>query len=248
MKKDRSYVLAVSLLLMPSPAEADTRTTSVSMTPVSSSPIPAARGGLYTSSTDGKPRFVDVGGVEYPAGEARHAYVSPGAPGGAVLGDCWVDSTDNYTLYCKESAGNLRQRKDLSVPGAISIPASPGVFLAHADNAAGTQYLGGADRGAAAASQVVLFVAHSAQSVRYMACTAGTAPGGVVSDVITVQKSSDQGMTWGDTGSTCTLTGVAKTCPSAAVVALAPYDWLAVKVVRNALSSGAAYGCQVVVN
>lgn len=248
MKKDRSYVLAVSLLLLPSPAEADTRTTSVSMTPVSSSPIPAARGGLYTSSTDGKPHFVDVSGVEYPAGEARHVYVSAGAPGGAVLGDCWVDSTDGYTLYCKESAGNLRQRKDLSVPGAVSITASPGVFLAHADTAAGTKWLGGADRGAAASSQVTLFVSHSAQSVRFLACTAGTAPGGMVSDVLTVQKSSDQGATWSDTASSCTLTGTVKTCSSAAVVGLAPYDWLAVKVARDALSSSADFNCEVVAN
>lgn len=245
---NRAYLMAAALLLLAHNAEADTRTTSVSMTPVASSPIPAARGGLYTSSADGKPRFVDVNGVEYPAGEARHLRVSAGAPGGAVLGDCWVDSTDSYTLYCKEGTGILRQRKDLSVPGAISIPASPGVFLAHADTAAGTQYLGGADRGAAAVSQVVLFVAHSAQSIRYLVCTAGAAPGGIVSDVLTVQKSSDQGASWADTGSTCTLTGVAKTCPSVAVVGLAPFDWLAVKVVRDALSTGAAYSCEVVVN
>lgn len=244
----RALLLAAGMLLLPSAAGADLRTTSVSMTPAASSPIPAARGGMYTSSMDGKPRFVDVSGVEYPTGEARHVYVSAGAPGGAVLGDCWVDSTDSYTLYCKEGAGNLRQRRDLTVPGAIGIQASPAVFLAHADTATGTQYLGGADRGAAAASQVVLFVAHSAQSIRYLACTAGTAPGGMVSDVLTVQKSSNQGTSWADTGSTCTLTGSARTCPSAAVVALAPFDWLAVKVARDALSSGAAYSCQVVVN
>lgn len=244
----RASLAAASLLLLPATTAADTRTTSVSMTPVASNLIPATRGGLYTSSVDGRPHFVDVSGIEYPAGEARHVYVSAGAPGGAVLGDCWVDSTDGYTLYCKEGAGTLRQRKDLSVPGAISIPASPGVFVAHADTAAGTKWLGGADRGAAAGVQVKLFVAHSAQSVRFMVCTAGTAPGGMVSDPLTVQKSSDQGATWSDTPSSCTLTGSAKTCSSAAVVGLAPYDWLAVKVARDALSSSADFNCEVVVN
>ena len=248
MRAHLHNLLALSLFLLPGSARADTRTTSVSMTPVSASPIPAGRGGLYTSSVDGKPRFVDTAGVEYPSGEARHIYTVAGAPGGAVLGDCWVDSTSNYLLYCKESAGNLRQRTDVGSAGAIGIPASPAVFLAHSDTAAGTQYLGGADRGAASASQVVLFVSHSAQSIRYLVCTAGTAPGGIVSDVFTVQKSSDQGATWADVGSTCTLTGAAQTCYSAGVVLLAKYDWLALKLVRNALSVGAAYSCQVVVN
>lgn len=246
--KNYTYLLAAGLLILPFRAGADLRTTSVSMTPVSSSPVPAARGGMYTSSVDGKPHFVGVNGVEYPAGEARHVYTSAGAPGGAVLGDCWVDSTDSYTLYCKESAGNLRQRKDLSVPGAVSIPASPAVWRAHADTAMGTKYLGGADRGAAASAQVVLFAAHSAQSIRYLACTAGTAPGGMVSDVLTVQRSTDQGATWTDTSSVCTITGAAQTCSSAAVTGLNPFDLLAVKVVRDAFSSSAAYNCTGVVN
>ncbi len=242
------HILALSLAFLPASAHADTRTTSVSMTPMTPSPIPAGRGGLYTSSTDGKPRLVSSAGTEYPAGEARHIYTVAGAPGGAVLGDCWVDSTDSHRLYCKESAGNLRQRPDLGVPGALGIPASPAVFLAHADTAAGTKYLGGAGYGAASALQVVLFVAHSAQSVRYLACTAGTAPGGMVSDTLTVQKSSDQGATWTDTASSCSLSGAGKTCYSAGVVLLAAYDWLAVKIVRDALSVSSAFSCEVVVN
>jgi hypothetical protein len=241
-------VLALALLLAPAIAHSDTRTTSVSMTPQASSPIASGRGGLYTKSSDGRPRLVTTAGTEYPAGEARHIYISAGAPGGAVLGDCWIDSTNNHLLYCKESAGNLRQRLDLTIPGAISIPASPAVLLAHADTAAATKYLGGAGYGAAAAAQIVLFVSHSAQSIRYFACTAGTAPGGAVSDVLTVQKSSDYGATWADTASVCTLTGTAQTCFSASTALLAAYDQLAVKIVRNGLSVGAAYSCEIVVN
>lgn len=241
-------VLGAVLALLPLDAAADTRTTSVSMTPVSANPIPANRGGMYTSSADGKPRFVDASGTEYVAGVARHVFTAAGAPGGAVLGDCWTDSTDNYRLWCKESAGNLRQRPDLSVSGALGIAASPGVFLAHADTAAGTKYLGGADRGAAASSQVVLFVAHSAQSIRYLVCTAGTAPGGMVGDSFTVVRSADQGATWSDTSSGCTLTAAAQACFSAATVALGAYDWVGVKVVRDPTSSSAGFNCEVVVN
>ena len=248
MRAHLHNLLALSLFLLPGSAHADTRTTSVSMTPTTPSPVPAGRGGLYTSSADGKPRLVGTAGTEYPAGEARRIYVSAGAPGGAVLGDCWVDSTDSHRLWCKEGAGNLRQRPDLNVPGALGIPASPAVFLAHADTAAGTKWLGGAGQAAAASSQVVLFVAHSAQSIRYLACTAGTAPGGMVSDTLTVQKSSDQGATWSDTASSCSLAGAGKTCYSAGVVLLAAYEWLAVKLARDALSVGAGYSCEVVVN
>lgn len=248
MRAHLHNLLALALAFLPASAHADTRTTSVSMTPTTPSPIPAGRGGLYTSSTDGKPRLVSSTGTEYPAGEARRIYVSAGAPGGAVLGDCWVDSTDAHRLWCKEGAGNLRQRTDVGSAGAIGIPASPAVFLAHADTAAGTKYLGGAGQAAAASAQIVLFVAHSAQSIRYLACTAGTAPGGVVSDTLTVQKSSDQGATWSDTSSSCSITGAGKTCYSAGTVLLAAYDWLAVKVVRDALSLSSAFSCEVVVN
>lgn len=248
MRTHLAQLLAAGLSLVPVVSAADTRTTSVSMTPVASSPTPAGRGGLYTSSLDGRPRLVDTSGIEYVAGEARSLYVSIGAPVGALLGDCWADSADAYRVWCKEGAGVLRQRPDLGVSGALGVSASPSVFLAHADTAAGATYLGGADRGAAASSQVVLFVSHSAQSVRYLACTAGTAPGGAVSDVFTVQKSSDRGATWTDTASTCSITGTAKTCFSAASVLLAPYDWVAVKILRDALSVSSAYNCAVVAN
>src|SRR5262249_19725913 len=143
---------------------------------------------------------------------------------------------------------NLRQRPDLNVAGALGVAASPAVFLAHADSAAGTKYLGAADRGAAASSQVVLFAAHSAQSVRYLACTAGTAPGGMVTDRFTVQRSAAQGATWLDTSSSCALTAAAQACFSAATASLGAYDWVAVKIVRDASSSSAAYNCELVVN
>lgn len=236
------------MLLLSASARADVRTTSVSMTPAAKNPVSIGRGGLYTSSVDGKPHLVDLYGNEYAAGEARHIYVAAGAPVGAVLGDCWADSTDSYRLYCKEGAGNLRQRPDLNVPGSLGISASPAVFLAHADSAVATKYLGAAGSGAAASAQVVLFVSHAAQSVRYLVCTAGTAPGGIVTDSFTVQKSSDRGATWSDTSSSCSLTGTAKTCASAGTALLAAYEWLAVKVVRGAASLSAAYNCEVVVN
>lgn len=250
MKRLALVLLAIAglLFLLPWVASADTRTDSISMTPRTTNPIPLGRGGLYTLSATGKPQLVDAAGLLFPAGEARHIYTAAGAPGGAVLGDCWTDSTDSYRLYCKEGTGNLKQRTDVNATGNIGIAASPAVVLAHADSALTTKWLGGADYGAAKASQIVLFVAHTIQSVRYLVCTAGTAPGGVVSDAFTVQKSSDQGGTWSDTTSTCSLTGVGKTCFSASTALLAKYDWLAVKIVRNALSVGADYSCQFVVS
>ena len=224
------------------------RAVSFEMTPTASNPVASGLGGLYTKSSDGKPRLVSASAVEYPAGEARHIYTAAGAPGGAVLGDCWTDSTDDYRLYCKESTGNLAQRTDVVTSGSIGVVASPGVFLAHADTAAGTKFLGGATFGAASAAQNVLFVAHSVQSVRYIACSVGTAPGGIISDVVTVQKSSDHGATWSDTASTCTVTGSGKTCSNGATALLAQFDRLAVKIVRDALSSSADYSCEIVVS
>jgi hypothetical protein len=102
--------IALVLLLMGGSAAGDTRTTSVSMTPVSSNPGPASRGVLYTRSSDGRPVLVDTAAIEYPAGESRHIYSYAGAPPGAVLGDCWTDSTDSYRLWCKEGVGVLPQR------------------------------------------------------------------------------------------------------------------------------------------
>lgn len=95
------------------------RAVSFEMTPTASNPVASGLGGLYTKSSDGKPRLVSASAVEYPAGEARHVFTAAGAPVGAVLGDCWTDSTDNYRLYCKESTGSLAQRVDLNSPGPI---------------------------------------------------------------------------------------------------------------------------------
>lgn len=250
MKRLALFVVALAAapFLLPWVALGDTRTDSVSMTPRATNPIPSGRGGLYTLSSTGKPQLVDAAGLLYPAGEARHIYTYAGAPGAAVLGDCWIDSTDTYRLWCKEGVGNIRQRTDVNATGNIGIAASPAVFLAHADSALATQYLGGVAYGAASATQLTMFVVHTAQSVRKLACSFGTAPGGVVSDVITVQKSSDHGATWADLATTCTVTGAGQTCNSVVVSALAQYDRLAVKIVRNALSASADYNCEIVVS
>jgi len=222
------------------------RSSSFEMTPVASSPIASGMGGMYTKSSDGRPRLVSASAAEYRAGTATDMLVSAGVPGAAVLSSCWMDSTDNYRLWCKESAGNLRQRTDVSTTGTIGIAASPAVFLAHADTVLATQYLGGAAYGTASATQLTLFVAHTAQSVRKLACSVGTAPGGIVSDVVTVQGSTDHGATWADLATTCTLTGAAQTCNSVVTSLLTQYERLAVKVVRNALSVGADYNCEIV--
>lgn len=136
----------------------------------------------------------------------------------------------------------------INLTGAVALAGYPHSFLAHADTAAATVYLGGAGQGAAAASQIVLHVASAAQTLRALTCGFGTAPGGVVSDVVTVVKSSDQGATWSDTTVTCTVTGASKTCSDTAhTPTLAAGDWVGVKIVRDGLSVSAAYNCQVVV-
>lgn len=136
----------------------------------------------------------------------------------------------------------------ISLTGALALAGYPHGFLAHADTAAATVYLGGADRGAAAATQVALFVAPAAGSVRALTCTEGTAPGGIVSDVFTVQKSSNQGAAWSDTTSTVTITGSAMTAADVThFPTVAQYDWLAVKIVKDGLSVSAVYNCQVLV-
>ena len=224
------------------------RTSSVEMSALASSPITSGLGGLYTKASDGRPRLVSTAGTEYRAGTASDVVTSAGTPGGAVLGSCWMNSSDGYKLYCKESAGNLAQRTNVSTTGTIGIAASPALFLAHADTAAGTKYLGGPAYGAASATQIALFVAHSVQSVRKLQCSAGTAPGGVVSDVFTVQSSSDYGETWGDVATTCTMTGTDQSCSSVVTAALAVGDLLAVKIVRNGLSVSADYNCEVLVS
>ena len=63
--------------------------------------------------------MVSSGGAEYRAGTATDMQISAGVPGSAVLSSCWMDSTDNYRLWCKESAGNLRQRFDGTAPGTF---------------------------------------------------------------------------------------------------------------------------------
>lgn len=246
----KRYLLAgaAAAVLLVAVTLAAYRTSSVEMTPMAASTITSGYGGLYTKSSDGRPRFVSSGGTEYRAGTASDVIINAGVPGSAVLGSCWIDSTNNYRLYCKESAGNLRQRTDVDSAGSIGIAASPGVFLAHADTAAATKYLGGPAYGAASATQLALFLAHSAQTVRKLICTAGTAPGGAVSDVFTVQKSSDYGATWADAATTCTMTGASQTCSSVVTSAVALGDLLAVKIVRNALSVSVDYNCEVLVS
>jgi hypothetical protein len=240
---------ALAAVLLVAVALAAYRTSSVEMTPVLASTITTGYGGLYTKSTDGRPRFVSSGGTEYRAGTATDVSVSAGVPGAAALGSCWMDSTDSYRLWCKESAGNLRQRTDVSTSGSIGLAASPAVFLAHANTLLATQYLGGADRAAASATQITLMVAHSAQSVRALACSLGTAPGvGMIMEVFTVQGSIDDGATWMDLATTCTITGTSKRCVSTVVSPLIQYQRLAVKVVRNALSVSADFNCQVVIS
>lgn len=224
------------------------RTSSVEMSLQAASPITLGVGGLYTKSSDGRPRLVSSTGTEYRAGTASDIVISAGTPGGAVLSSCWSNSSDGYKLYCKESAGNLPQRTDVSTTGSIGIAASPALFLAHADTAAATKYLGGPAYGAASATQIALFVAHSVQSVRKLQCSAGTAPGGAVSDVFTVQSSSDHGATWGDVATTCTMTGTDQSCSSVVTATLAVGDLLAVKIVRNGLSVSADYNCEVLVS
>ena len=120
--------------------------------------------------------------------------------------------------------------------------------MSNSDTAAAAVYRGGADRGAAAATQIALFVAPAAGAVRARTCTEGTAPGGIVSDVFTVQKSSNQGAAWSDTTSTVTITGAALTAADIThFPTVAQYDWLAVKILKDGASASAVYNCQVLV-
>ena len=74
--------------------------------------------GLYAGA-DGVLRLKAAGGATLKAGESTGPTVSAGAPGGAALGSCWADSTDDYRVYCRESSGDLAQRVDLTAPGII---------------------------------------------------------------------------------------------------------------------------------
>lgn len=101
----------------------------IQMATRASNPVPSGYAGIWVSNSDGKLRFVDTAGNSVKAGQATGLQISAGAPGSAVLGDCWIDSTASYKLYCKESAGNLAQRVDLTAPGPIgSVTPSTGAF------------------------------------------------------------------------------------------------------------------------
>ncbi len=129
MKNFHRALVGVAIFVLAGLGFAGQRAVSFEMTPTASNLVASGLGGMYTKSSDGKPRLVSASAVEYPAGEARHVYTAAGAPGAAVLGDCWTDSTDNYRLYCKEGTGNLAQRTDLTAPGPIgSGTASTGAF------------------------------------------------------------------------------------------------------------------------
>lgn len=91
----------------------------VQMTPRASSPIPAARGGLYTSSVTGRPTLVDSSGNAFTIGVGSSWVASAGPPPGAGIGDCWRDTTDSNKVYCKESSGIVAQRSDAGSPGSF---------------------------------------------------------------------------------------------------------------------------------
>lgn len=94
-------------------------------TGLSSNPFATGTPGLYSKNTDGKPRLVSEAGYEYIAGTATDIRSSAGAPSGISLGSCWMDSTDSYRMYCKESSGNIAQRPDLLSPGTIGCGGTP---------------------------------------------------------------------------------------------------------------------------
>lgn len=115
----RNLLLVGAVVSLAAVALGAYRSTSFEMTPAASSTIASGLGGLYTRNSDGRPRLVSTTGTEYRAGTASDVLISAGAPGGAVLGSCWIDSTDSNRLWCKETAGNLRQRFDGNSPGTF---------------------------------------------------------------------------------------------------------------------------------
>lgn len=117
-------------------------------------------------------------------------------------------------------------------------------FHAAAATAAATQYLGPAATGAASATQISLFLAPEALTVRKIACTFGTAPGGIIVDTVTV-VSQPSGGAWGALSTTCTVTGSATTCTGSATASLAQYDRVGVQIARDASSVSADYDCEV---
>lgn len=126
----KNVAAALAILALLSACTADFhpfgfRSSSIEMTPQASNPTPSGVGGLYTKTSDGIPRLVSATSVEYPAGEARHIYTYAGAPPGAVVGDCWFDSTDSNRLWCLEDVGAIRQRFEGTAPGAIGCGGTP---------------------------------------------------------------------------------------------------------------------------
>lgn len=193
---------------------------------------------IWADSALGKIKFRDATGTDKLTGEADRFTVAASDPGTPTAGQCIYNSTAGR-VRCYQS-GAWYSWGDGGTASAV--------FLAHADTAAATKYLGGPAYGAASATQITLFVAHASQSVRKIICSLGTAPGGILSDSFTVQTSTDHGATWSDSATTCTVTGTDQTCTGTTAAAVASGTRLAVKIVRNGLSSSADYNCEVVVS
>ncbi len=199
-------------------------------------PSPLALGDCWTDTTDSYKLW-----CKESSGNIRQRFVGT-APG--PLGCGGTPAAGCFTTL--DASGLTTVTGGIALAGAVTLAGYPQSFLAHADTAAATVYLGGADRGAAAGSQVVLFVAPAAGTLRALTCSCGTAPGGIVFDVYTVQKSTNRGASWAATTGTCTITGSAKTCADATHhPTVAQYDWLAVEIVKDAASVSATYNCQV---
>lgn len=94
-------------------------------TAVSSNPFALGTPGLYSKSSDGKPRLVSVAGTEYVAGVAHDIRVYAGTPSGIATGSCWMDSTQSSRLVCREAAGNILQRFDPATPGTFGCGGTP---------------------------------------------------------------------------------------------------------------------------
>ena len=109
---------------------------------------------------------------------------------------------------------------------------------------ADTKYMGDRSQAKAAAQVPRYAVRFTGEKIRNLWVSLITAPGGVDTVVVTVQKSSDDGATWSDTALTCTVTGAAKSNSDLThVVSLTAGDLLAVKAVSSA---GTAADCTVV--
>lgn len=86
----------------------------VQMVPQSSNPIAAGTVGMWARSSTGRAQFTDASGNVLEIGEARKLYQSAGAPGSAVEGDIWYDTTAHGLAY-KDNVGNQ------AIPGASNI-------------------------------------------------------------------------------------------------------------------------------